>query len=213
MEALTQETYEQYLADLLAGNRRACQACVQTLLDGIMPIHELYEKLFKRSLYDVGDLWAANRISVATEHLSTFLTESLRNLTYPQIFAGERTDKRVVLACVPQERHDLGVKMVSDIFALYGWDAYCLGADVPAVSLLAMLEETQADMLGLSLGLMRHGEALQNTLDAVIAAYPRLPILVGGLAFIHGDLMLLGRYPDVVYVDSLGTLISSVLQV
>jgi len=84
---ITETIYEEYLDHLLGGNKTSCHQIVNQLLDMGTDIRSIYEDLFWRSLYQVGELWEQNRISVAHEHLATAITESLLLLVYPSLFS------------------------------------------------------------------------------------------------------------------------------
>ena len=70
-----------------------------------------------------------------TEHLATAISESLLNLTYPRLFAQPRNGKSAVVTCVSNEYHQIGGKMVADIFELNGWRGHFLGANMPEADL------------------------------------------------------------------------------
>ncbi len=83
-------TYPEFLAALLAGDRRRCAVLTrQTMADGI-PVIDVYQRLFQRALYRVGDLWEHNQISVASEHLATSIVEGLLNQIYPEVISPRR---------------------------------------------------------------------------------------------------------------------------
>ena len=117
---IDESVYENYLTALLAGRRSECHSIVQRLLDEDIDLKKLYTDLFQRSMYRVGELWENNRITVANEHLSTSITESLLNLAYPSIFARERIGRKVVISCAVNEFHQIGGKMVANIFEFNG---------------------------------------------------------------------------------------------
>ena len=85
MEPSTVSPVREFLTALLAGNRKRCAQIVEEYRKVHPELIELYEEVFKRSLYEVGALWESNLISVATEHLSTALIEALLRAcrTYP----------------------------------------------------------------------------------------------------------------------------------
>ena len=152
---LTENEYRDYLDNLLSGNRQACMDVVQRLLDEKVGVRAIYLDLFQRSLYDVGSMWERNEISVAVEPLATAVTERLMSLVYPVLFRGERVNKKAVVACVANEYHQIGGRMVADIFELNGWDSYFLGANTPTSSLIDMISRTEPDIVGLSLAVCR----------------------------------------------------------
>lgn len=121
--------YQRYLEGLLTNNRHQCQINFVQWLEATPELRTLYEDLVRRSLYKVGELWEQGKISVATEHLATAISESLLNLTYPRLFAQPRIGKSAVVTCVANEYHQIGGKMVADIFELNGWRGYFLGAN------------------------------------------------------------------------------------
>ncbi len=87
---------------------------------------------------------------MAIEHLATTITESLLTLVYPRILLPSTSIKRRVVACVANEYHQIGAKMVADVFELNGWDGYFLGANHPSRSLLALFRRSGPHVLGLS---------------------------------------------------------------
>jgi methanogenic corrinoid protein MtbC1 len=196
IDARITELYEPYLASLLEGNRQACQKIVSQLLASGIEIRQLYVGLFQHALYQVGELWEQNQISVAKEHLATATTESLLPLVYPVIFRTPRCGRRAVVSCVANEYHQLGGKMVADILELHGWDSYFLGANTPVDALLTMIEEKHPELLCLSLSVYFNLPSLLNAIHHVRDTFPDLRVLVGGQAF---------RWDGIAQVEGLNT--------
>jgi methanogenic corrinoid protein MtbC1 len=179
---------------------------VQDLLDRDVDIYDLYVNLFQQAMYEVGELWEMNRISVAVEHLATSITESLLSLVYPRIFGAAHSGRKAVIACVANEYHQIGGKMVADIFELHGWDGYFLGANTPPEGLLRLIDDKKPDLVGLSLAISSNLENLCHVVEMVRATFHELPILVGGQAFRWGGTETVSRYAGVTYSSSLGDL-------
>lgn len=181
---ISKDIYEKYLDDLLAGNRHACADLVQKYLNEEKPdIKGIYNQLFTASLYDVGKLWEENKISVATEHLATSITESLMTLVYPYLFRTEHIGKKAVISCVANEHHQVGGKMVADVFELNGWDGYFLGANTPKSELHKFIDEKKPDALALSLSIYYNISTLVKILDDLKNIFPGLQTFVGGTSF------------------------------
>ncbi|MFW6237267.1 MAG: cobalamin B12-binding domain-containing protein, partial [Desulfosudaceae bacterium] len=158
---IPETTYRRYLAALLAGDRAGCAALSRELLETGLAPEDLYTDLFQRSLYEVGELWEQNRVSVAVEHLATAVTESLLAAVYPHILGGETERRRkAVISCSVNEYHQVGARMVADIMETRGWDTWFLGANTPTADLLRMLQEKVPDMLGLSVSIYFNMAAL-----------------------------------------------------
>jgi methanogenic corrinoid protein MtbC1 len=200
------ELYQSYLSSLLSGDKGACFNIVTSLLEDKIAIRDLYTDLFQKSMYRVGALWEMNEISVAREHLATAITEYMLSTTYPYLFTGQPSAKKVIISCTANEYHQLGGKMVADIFELHGWDAHFLGVNTPVDDLLRIIDEIKPDLIGLSLAVYSNIAALESTLRVIHANFNNLDILVGGHAFLFGGTAVLKNYPGTNYFESLAQL-------
>ena len=93
--------------------------------------------------------------------------------------------------------------MVADILATAGWDTYFLGANTPTEQMLAFIEETRPDMLGLSLSIYLNLPALKREIEAVNSVFPNLDIIIGGQAFKWGEVPSLNTFKNLTYIPSL----------
>jgi len=80
-------------------------------------------------LRDLGDRWAAGRVSVAQEHFAAHLVRG-RLLGIAGDW-GARGGSTAVLACMPGEHHDLGLVILGILLSRRGWRVTFLGADTP----------------------------------------------------------------------------------
>lgn len=193
-----------FVQALIDGNKLQCTEILQQYLDNKIAIPQLYEQLLKRALYQVGSLWEANQISVATEHLATAVTEGLLNSIYALIIPEKTTAYTAVLTCVEGERHQVGAKMVADIFELHGWNSLFLGANTPLAELIRFVDAQKPNILGLSLTIYFNMAILQNMLTQLTQKFPNLKIIVGGQGFTHGGGADIERaFPEVTYIATL----------
>lgn len=200
------ESYRHYLTSLLAGDRQRCRVFFEEWLASEAELRSLYQDLVQRSLYEIGELWERGRISVATEHLATAITESLLNLAYPRLFAQPRVGKSAVVACVANEYHQIGGKMVADLFELNGWRGYFLGANTPLRDVQSLIEEKRPDAVALSVTVAFSLDMLIHAASEIRAAFPDVPILVGGQAFRWGGRKRTEQLPGVRCMTSLNEL-------
>jgi methanogenic corrinoid protein MtbC1 len=176
---------QQYLDHLLKGNRLAASHLV---LDAVaqrgVPVRDIYLHVFQPCQYEIGRLWQMNQISVAQEHFCTAATQLVMSQLYPFIFATPKCGRRLVAACVGQELHEIGLRMVADLFELEGWDTLYLGANTPAHSIAAIAADHAPDVLALSATMTFH---LPNVAEVIehVRRRPGSPpkILVGGYPF------------------------------
>ncbi|WP_291322780.1 cobalamin-dependent protein [Desulfonatronospira sp.] len=200
---INSELYNNYLQALLQGNRMECTKIVKDLLDRDVTIYDLYLDLFQTSLYEVGYLWETNRISVATEHMATSITESLLSLAYPKIFSAQHVGKKAVVSCLVNEYHQIGGKMVADIFEINGWDGYFLGANTPVQDLLGIVRNKQPEIVALSMSLFFNIDYLHNILQQLESELPGQQVIVGGQAFRWGGTDIQDQYSNVKYISSI----------
>jgi MerR family transcriptional regulator, light-induced transcriptional regulator len=183
-----------------------CLNIVSILLEGKIKIRKLYTDLFQKSMYSIGELWEINEISVARERLATTITENMLNVTHPYLFTDTQSAKAAVISRTANEYHQLGGKMVADIFELHGWDAHFPGENTPVEELLTCIGKTKPDLIGLSLAIYANLPALKATLEAIKSNYKGIDILVGGHAFAWGDTEVMKKYAATNHFNSLARL-------
>ncbi len=194
---------QDYLHHLLSGNRTMCSSIAKDYIANHPSIKGLYENVFKEALYEVGLLWENNKISVAKEHLATAITEGILNELYGNLEVLEKQNKKVILTCVENELHQVGVKMVADIFEMNGWDSYFLGTGIPINELIKYIKEENPRILAISMSIYFNYQQLVKMLELLKLEFPELSIIIGGQAFTHkkdGDFK---KIEDIKYISNL----------
>lgn len=195
-----------FLRSLLAGNRGECSRIIHDHLNNQLSIPDVYEKVIRNSLYEIGELWELNKISVATEHLASAIVESILNELYLTIMHNDKSKKRVVVTCVENEFHQIGIKMVNDVFEMNGWNSFFLGANTPTIELISFVEFIKPYMLAISLSIYSHIPILERMIQKIRDDMPEMTILVGGQAFQRGGQDVIANYPNVVYLPDLNSI-------
>lgn len=174
-----------YLATLLDGRRHdAARLVLAEVERGALTIEALYLDVLEPVLVEVGRRWQHNLVSIAEEHYVSAATQTVMAQLYPRIFASKRRGTVMVAACVGPELHEIGLRMVADLFEIDGWDTYYLGANVPAASIVRAVRERRADLVALSAALGGHLEIAREVIDELRAdpVTAAVPVLVGGHA-------------------------------
>jgi methanogenic corrinoid protein MtbC1 len=93
--------------------------------------------------------------------------------------------KTVVAACVGEELHDTGIRMVADLFEMDGWQVYYTGANTPVRSILDAVKDQKADAVALSITMPSRLPDLQYLIRSLRAdaATANVRIIVGGYPF------------------------------
>jgi methanogenic corrinoid protein MtbC1 len=195
-----------FLEALLNGNRTKASKILKTALNKGESVEDIYENLIKPSLYEVGVLWETGKISVATEHLASAVVEALLNEMYYNILSFYPKEKKAIVSCVENEYHQIGSRMVADIFELNGWNTSFLGANTPTKELIRFTKDAKPDILALSLTLSHNLPLLEQMLHSIRQELPNTPVIIGGQAFRHGGLQLETNYNDVRLFEDLKSL-------
>lgn len=183
--ALTAHRDAPRLAELLTqGDRAGARVLAESAQGAGLSYLELGVALFQSALYRVGDLWRANRVSVAQEHLATALTQSYLANAYARAEFAPRQARQVLCACVAGNLHALGPRLVADAFEIAGWEASYLGANVPTRDLVAFADWQKPALIALSVSTATQIAALREALTALRGELGSRcpPLLVGGLA-------------------------------
>jgi methanogenic corrinoid protein MtbC1 len=198
-----QYNHKNFLDLLLSGSHLKCSELVQRYLDDKITTNELYENIMKKALYDVGELWEFNKISVASEHLASAIVEAILNEQELKTGTKNKVNKTVIVTCVENEFHQIGLKMVGNVFEMSGWNVNFLGANTPTQDLISFTKKTNPDLIAISLCLYFNLPVLENLLQLLNKELPDLKILIGGQAFRHGGQEILSKYQNTTYLPDL----------
>jgi len=195
--------FNNYFNSLLSGDRDKCQQIVLQLLKQETHFRDCYIKLFHNSLYRIGRLWEENKISIATEHLVTNITENIIANLNPSMHARSATGQKIVITCCENEFHSVGARIVSDYFELNGWQVYLLGANTPLRDLLLFLQEYKPDVCGISATMPQNLQNLASTISAIRNLFPKMKMIVGGQAFEDAPFVPDNLMQNVIYLRNL----------
>src|SRR5207302_9044196 len=130
--------------------RKSAQAGSEGATPQGVPAHSVYLEVIQAAQHEIGRLWQEKRLTVAQEHIATDISRWAVAQLQPHLPSQPSNGKRVVVACVEGELHDLGARMVADFLEMAGFDVNYLGANVPAESLAELVRERRPDLLALS---------------------------------------------------------------
>ncbi|MEX1212515.1 MAG: cobalamin-dependent protein [Balneolaceae bacterium] len=180
------EEAETYLQCLLRGDRQMAGEIVDRLSNDGVDVAEIYEHIFQATQYEVGLLWQKNEITVAHEHFCTAATQNIMIRLYPRIFSTTKKGLRLVSCSVADELHEMGIRMVTDLFELNGWDTYYLGANLPEDQICRAIEEYNADLVAVSVTLPIRVSRVRTLIQGIRLndAISDIPVMVGGYPFV-----------------------------
>ncbi len=134
-------------------------------------------------LAEVGALWLRGEASVAEEHLATSLISRVLARMAARVPPPPAGAPRLLLACLAGEFHDLGLRIAAEVAREAGWEAECLGGNVPRGCLVGFVAQRAPTAVALSLTLPAHIPEAARAIEEIRAAAPGVKLLVGGGAF------------------------------
>ncbi|GIE74407.1 cobalamin-binding protein [Actinoplanes philippinensis] len=185
---ITPRIADAYLHLVADGDEIGATELVSALLADGVPAQRIIVDLIGGAQRRVGELWAANRWSVAREHAATAVGERALAAVAARTTV-HATRGRIALACVDGEWHGLPARMLAELLRLDGWRVDFLGASVPGRHLIVHLHQTGPDAVALSCMLPTRLPRAHAAITACRAA--GLPVIAGGPGFGPG-----GRYAE-----------------
>lgn len=176
---------KQYLDFLLKGKRISAQALITGLVKSGEPIASLYNNIFKVTQQEIGLLWQNNVITVAHEHYCTAATQSIMATLYPYIFTSEKKERKMVACSVSGDLHEMGIRILCDLFEIDGWDTYYMGANMPEADIINALIDQKPQLLAISVTMPFHIAKVQSLIKKIRdnISFNHVKIMVGGYPF------------------------------
>ncbi|MDX1596070.1 MAG: cobalamin-dependent protein [Nitrosopumilaceae archaeon] len=147
----------------------------------IFSIADFFDRILKPVMYKIGDDWATNKISIATEHVASNVAQTLVKI----IMDRENTikAKKKIMICVPiGEEHHLGCDVIQTYLTSKGYKVFNMRTSMPTESLLNFIENNKPDIIMISITLDDNLKAGQRLVKKINENY-KIPIIVGGYAF------------------------------
>jgi len=136
---------ERLFAALTALDRQQADMIIADALT-ISPLEDLIQAVIAPTLTAIGQAWAEDRISIATEHFATnYLRQKL--LIWMQNAPPEYPVRPVVLACSPGELHEGGLLMLGLLLRRLRWPVIYLGQSVDLADLASFVEQVNPSIV------------------------------------------------------------------
>jgi len=200
---IEKSSQDEFLNALLSGTHQKASKIIFDLLNFNNPLQDIYEKIIKNAMYKIGDYWENGTLGISSEHLSSAIVQAIQNELYLNITSKIKNSKKIVLTCVENEQHQIGVKMVADIFEINGWNTYFLGAGLPAKDLIVFMRDVQPDLVALSATMHYNLVKMENMIQEIHKERPEITIFIGGQALQKGNYEHLLNNNKILYIKDL----------
>jgi methanogenic corrinoid protein MtbC1 len=183
------EIAEKYLNFLIEGDKASAHSLIMDAVQNGTSIKDLYLNVFQITQKETGRLWQISKISVAHEHFITAATQLIMAQLYPYMFTSTNKENRIIVTCINGELHEIGARMVADIFEMEGWNSYYFGANTPLNSVLESINTYKPQILAVSTTMTFNLSSVSTMIEKVKSEteVKNLKILVGGYPFLIAD--------------------------
>jgi corrinoid protein of di/trimethylamine methyltransferase len=170
---------------LVDGNPQATyQYSQQALAEGVEPL-TIINKGLMSGMNIVGEKFATGEYFLPDLIIAAEGMQKAMELLEPELQARQQkveTSGIVVLGSVKGDIHEIGKSLVGTMLTANGFKVVDLGVDVPIESLIAKVNEVNADILGLSALLTTTMTVQREVIQALIASGSRdkVKVIVGG---------------------------------
>jgi len=160
--------------------------------------------LVQPALYQVGQDWQSNKISVAQEHLATSTAITVMAQAFSILDPAIPNGKKSLFACVEGNEHDVGLQMVADAFDAQGWEVTFLGANVAANILIEQVQAIRPNLVGLSIAFPHHLKIVHKSIAQLhkVLGADCPAVIIGGLAINAYTLITPILDADIMAIDS-----------
>lgn len=179
------ETVTDFTHVLLDGDQdRAWEYVIHEVEKGTST-EDIFYKLLTPAMVEIGQKWQENEISVADEHLATTtcdftLARYKHEILLPRIKNQEQDQGRALFFCVEKEEHDLGIRMIAQIFEEKGYEVRLMGANLPVEFVLTMAVNWEPGVIGMSASMLKQGERVPTYIQRLMERFDNTELLIGG---------------------------------
>ncbi|MDR3328537.1 MAG: methionine synthase, partial [Prevotellaceae bacterium] len=166
---------------------------------------KIVEEVLMEAMNTVGDLFGSGKMFLPQVVKSaTIMKKSIDILSPMMAAAGEGQEvagKKMLLATVRGDVHDIGKNIVSVVLKCNSYQIIDLGVMVPCEAILAAAREHRPDVVGLSGLITPSLEEMQRVAAALHGSGLNIPLVVGGASTseLHTAVKLDAEYPGHVF--------------
>jgi MerR family transcriptional regulator, light-induced transcriptional regulator len=145
-------------------------------------VEEFLEKIIRPVMYKIGDLWEANKLSVASEHIASNIAHDLIKII------GERISKvdgrgNILVCTPPGEEHNLGCNILESYLQSKRYKVFNLSPNVPSEDVIEFIKDNKPDLVLVSITLEDNIKPGQRFVKKIVEKFD-IPVFVGGFALV-----------------------------
>lgn len=182
-----QELYDELLSILLMGEKdKFHQLMEKDLIKFDNNLFLFIEEIVNPLMYQIGQMWQLNQISVAKEHLSTSMIDEVVNEFVKSSFQ-KKENLIAITSTVGNELHNLGVKVVGKFLEKHGYNVKNLTSKISKQELVNAIFTIKPDLVVLSVTLFSNVGILQEIVKEIKSDFSLFSgkVIVGGQGLLN----------------------------
>lgn len=203
-----EQYYKNFIKILESEDRYECVKYTKQLLDEkLVSIPELYQDIIKPSLENIVCKVSEKNICIWQEHVRSGIVRTVIESCYPYVieeakFNNTISKGKVVVLCPQEEYHDIGARMITDLFTINGYESTFVGSNTPKADFLAAIEYIKPDYVAISVTDYYNLVAAKKYIDGIKDKLRNnIKIIVGGSAF-KSDKNLYKKIGADIYIET-----------
>lgn len=182
---INKDEYKNALEFLLSGNKDKARSLIIDIYNSGVDIEYIYFNILEKILREVGRLWEIGKIDVWNEHyVSENILDIMREV---KSLKDNKKYKNISLISLTAgaEEHNIGIKMISDLLEVEGYNVAYLGSNIPTISIINAIRSKKPKVIAISVTISNNVESAKNIIKAIRDDFnEKAPIIiVGGMAF------------------------------
>ncbi|HNS66443.1 MAG TPA: cobalamin-dependent protein [Mesotoga infera] len=168
---------------------RAVEICIKAIDEERTDIPGLYLHVLTPALNEWDCDYESDRLCIWNEHVRSSIVRTVMECCYPYIARkkrerfGDVKGPKVAVVCPIEEYHEIGARMIADIFALAGYDVTFAGANTPHDSFLEAVKVLKPLYVAVSISNYYNLISGRRVISQIKQWTPQSRIIVGGNAF------------------------------
>ena len=152
---------------------------------GQSTIEKFYEKIMNPVMENIGSMWSAGKLSIATEHVASNAAQSLVKIISDNHKRNKLDKGKLIITTPVGEDHCIACNVLESFLLSKGFTTFNLSPSTPAESLIQFIKTVHPTAILISITLEDNIKSGQRLAKKIHNAYKKLPIFIGGQAFLN----------------------------
>lgn len=186
IEAITKEHQNALYDHATNGNEAKTLGFVQLIWHNGISLQSIYKDLINPVMVRIGTEWEQGVLSISKEHIATaIILRTMAKLVsdHPRAPLKNQT---ILLGCIAGNYHELGLRMISDLCWIQGFETKFMGANVPTEEFIQETSDSQPTAIMISVAQSDQLPSLRQLING-LKRTSAAPILVGGLGVVRAE--------------------------